>query len=57
MTSSTTVLGLLPMAIGFGEGSEVRAPMAVVVIGGLMVGTFLTLLLLPTMYSLFDWRD
>ena len=57
MTTATTVLGLLPMAIGFGEGSEVRAPMAVVVIGGLLVGTFLTLLLLPTVYSLFDWRD
>lgn len=57
MTTATTVLGLMPMAIGFGEGSEVRAPMAVVVIGGLLVGTFLTLLLLPTVYSLFDWRD
>ncbi len=57
MTTATTVLGLLPMAIGFGEGSEVRAPMAVVVIGGLLVGTFLTLLLLPAVYSLFDWRD
>ncbi|MBW7997594.1 MAG: efflux RND transporter permease subunit [Candidatus Glassbacteria bacterium] len=57
MTTATTVLGLLPMAIGLGEGSEVRAPMAVVVIGGLLVGTFMTLLLLPTVYSLFDWRD
>ena len=57
MTSATTILGLLPMAIGLGEGSEVRSPMAVVVIGGLLVGTFLTLLLLPTVYSLFDWRD
>jgi HAE1 family hydrophobic/amphiphilic exporter-1 len=57
MTSATTILGLLPMAIGIGEGSEVRSPMAVVVIGGLLVGTFLTLLFLPTVYSLFDWRD
>ena len=57
MTSATTILGLLPMAIGIGEGSEVRSPMAVVVIGGLLVGTFLTLFLLPTVYSLFDWRD
>jgi len=56
MTTATTILGLLPMAIGFGEGSEVRAPMAVVVIGGLMVGTFLTLVLLPTVYSILDWR-
>jgi len=57
MTSLTTILGLLPMAIGLGEGSEVRAPMAIVVIGGLAVGTFLTLLLLPTIYSLLDWRE
>ena len=57
MTSATTILGLLPMAVGLGEGSEVRSPMAVVVIGGLLVGTFLTLLLLPTVYSLLDWRD
>ncbi|MEA2063784.1 MAG: efflux RND transporter permease subunit [Gemmatimonadota bacterium] len=56
MTSATTILGLLPMAIGLGEGSEVRSPMAIVVIGGLLVGTFLTLLLLPTVYSLLDWR-
>jgi len=57
MTSATTILGLLPMAVGLGEGSEVRSPMAVVVIGGLLVGTFLTLLLLPTVYSLLDWRE
>lgn len=56
MTSATTILGLLPMAVGLGEGSEVRAPMAIVVIGGLLVGTFLTLVLLPTVYSLLDWR-
>ena len=56
MTSGTTILGLLPMAIGLGEGSEVRSPMAVVVIGGLTVATFLTLVLLPTVYSLLDWR-
>jgi len=56
MTTGTTVLGLLPMAIGLGEGSEVRAPMAIVVIGGLSVATLLTLVLLPTIYSLLDWR-
>ncbi len=56
MTTGTTVLGLLPMAIGLGEGSEVRAPMAIVVIGGLTVSTLLTLVLLPTIYSLLDWR-
>jgi len=54
MTSLTTALGLLPMAIGFGEGAEVRAPMAITVIGGLLVSTFLTLLVIPVVYSLLD---
>ena len=54
MTSLTTALGLLPMAIGFGEGSEVRAPMAITVIGGLLVSTFLTLVVIPVVYSLLD---
>ena len=46
MTTSTTVLALLPMALGFGEGAEIRAPMAITVIGGLLVSTVLTLLLI-----------
>ena len=54
MTTSTTALGLLPMALGFGEGSEVRAPMAVTVIGGLVVSTLLTLVVIPVVYSLLD---
>jgi HAE1 family hydrophobic/amphiphilic exporter-1 len=54
MTSLTTALGLLPMAVGFGEGSEVRAPMAITVIGGLLVSTFLTLVVIPVVYSLMD---
>jgi HAE1 family hydrophobic/amphiphilic exporter-1 len=54
MTSLTTTLGLLPMAMGFGEGSEVRTPMAITVIGGLTVSTFLTLLVIPVVYSLMD---
>ncbi|UCC15463.1 MAG: efflux RND transporter permease subunit [Gammaproteobacteria bacterium] len=54
MTTLTTTLGLLPMALGFGEGSEVRAPMAITVIGGLIVSTFLTLLVIPVVYSLID---
>jgi HAE1 family hydrophobic/amphiphilic exporter-1 len=54
MTTSTTVLGLLPMALGFGEGAEVRAPMAVAVIGGLVVSTLLTLVVIPVVYSLLD---
>lgn len=54
MTSLTTALGLLPMAAGFGEGAEVRAPMAITVIGGLLVSTFLTLVVIPVVYSLMD---
>jgi HAE1 family hydrophobic/amphiphilic exporter-1 len=56
MTTLTTVLGLLPMALGLGEGSELRTPMAVTVIGGLLTSTFLTLLVVPVMYSLLDRR-
>ena len=54
MTSLTTALGLLPMALGFGEGAEVRTPMAITVIGGLLVSTVLTLLVIPVVYSLLD---
>ncbi len=54
MTSLTTALGLLPMAMGFGEGSEVRTPMAITVIGGLAVSTLLTLVVIPVVYSLLD---
>jgi len=54
MTTLTTVLGLTPMAIGFGEGSEVRTPMAITVIGGLLVSTLLTLIVIPVVYSLLD---
>ncbi len=54
MTTATTVLGLLPMALGSGEGSELRSPMAWTVIGGLVVSTALTLLILPAVYSLLD---
>jgi len=54
MTTSTTVLGLFPMALGLGEGSELRSPMAWTVIGGLVVSTALTLLIIPVVYSLLD---
>jgi len=56
MTTLTTVLGLLPMALGLGEGSEMRTPMAVTVIGGLLTSTLLTLMVIPVMYSLLDRR-
>ncbi|HEU4521709.1 MAG TPA: efflux RND transporter permease subunit [Thermoanaerobaculia bacterium] len=54
MTSLTTILGLLPMAIGLGEGAELRAPLAITVIGGLTVATLLTLIVIPVVYSLLD---
>ena len=54
MTSLTTALGLLPMAAGIGEGSEVRTPMAITVIGGLVMSTMLTLVVIPVVYSLMD---
>ena len=54
MTTATTVLGLLPMALGLGEGAELRTPMAVTVITGLISSTVLTLILIPTLYSAID---
>ncbi len=54
MTTLTTALGLLPLALGFGEGAEVRAPMAITVIGGLLVSMLLTLIVIPVMYSVLD---
>lgn len=51
MTTSTTVLGLLPMAFSFGSGSEMRAPLAVAVIGGLVFSTVLTLIIIPVLYG------
>ena len=54
ITTITTMLGLLPLAIGFGEGAEVRAPMAITVIGGLFVSTLLSLLVIPVVYSVLD---
>jgi HAE1 family hydrophobic/amphiphilic exporter-1 len=54
MTTATTVLGLLPMALGLGAGSELRSPMALTVIGGLLTSTALTLLVVPAVYSLMD---
>lgn len=51
MTTLTTVLGLMPMAMGLGEGAEIRAPMALTVIGGLIGATVLTLLVIPALYT------
>jgi HAE1 family hydrophobic/amphiphilic exporter-1 len=57
MTTFATVLGLLPMALGFGEGGEVQAPMARVVIGGLLTSTAITLLFVPTLYAIAEERS
>ena len=54
MTTLTTTLGLLPLALGLGEGAEIRSPMAITVIGGLTVSTVLTLIVIPVVYSLVD---
>lgn len=54
MTACAAILGMLPLAIGIGKGSETQAPMATAVIGGLMTSTLLTLFVVPTVYTLFD---
>jgi HAE1 family hydrophobic/amphiphilic exporter-1 len=55
MTTMTTVLGLLPMALGVGEGAEIRVPLAITVISGLTSSTFLTLVVIPSLYLLLDF--
>ncbi len=54
MTSSAAILGMIPIALALGKGSETNAPMATVVIGGLLTSTFLTLFVVPIAYTLFD---
>ena len=54
MTVLTTVVGLLPMALAFGVGTEANQPLAIAVIGGLLVSTFFTLILIPTLYVTFE---
>ncbi len=56
MTSLTTILGMVPMAIGTGEGAEMWRPMGIAVIGGLTFSTVLTLLFVPTMYTIFAYN-
>ena len=56
MTTTSTVLGMLPIALGLGAGSELRQPMAVAIIGGLLASSLLSLLVIPVLYSLLeDW--
>ena len=56
MTTLTTALGLLPLALGLGEGSEIQAPLARVVVGGLLTSTAITLLFVPCLYLLIERR-
>ena len=56
MTTSSTVLGMLPIALGLGAGAELRQPLAVAIIGGLITSTLLSLIVVPVLYTLLeDW--
>lgn len=54
ITTGTTVLGLLPMALGLGDGAEIRTPMAITVVAGLISSTLLTLVVIPVVYAVLD---
>jgi multidrug efflux pump subunit AcrB len=54
MTTAATILGMVPIALGFGAGAELRAPMAVAIIGGLITSTVLSLIVVPVAYAIFD---
>jgi HAE1 family hydrophobic/amphiphilic exporter-1 len=56
MTTLTTLFGFAPLALMGGEGAEVKAPMAITVMGGLAVSTLLTLIVIPIVYDLLDRR-
>ena len=56
MTSLTTVLGMLPMAMGLGEGSEIWQPMGISVVGGLLMSTLITLFIVPSLYAMLENR-
>jgi HAE1 family hydrophobic/amphiphilic exporter-1 len=56
MSSLTTIFGLIPLALGLGEGAELQRPLGIAVIGGLLFSTFLTLILIPVIYELVEER-
>lgn len=56
MTALTTIVGMIPMAVGFGEGAELRAPLAITVAWGLFFGTLLTLVVIPAVYMVVPSR-
>ena len=57
MTSLTTILGMLPMALGIGEGSETWQPMGIAVVGGLLMSTFMTLFIVPSLYAMLEGHN
>ena len=57
MTSLTTILGMVPMSLGIGEGSELWQPMGIAIVGGLTVSTLVTLVIVPVVYSVFASRE
>jgi multidrug efflux pump subunit AcrB len=54
MTTASTILGMLPLALGLGAGAELRQPMAVAIIGGLITSTLLSLVVVPVLYTLLE---
>ena len=56
MTSLTTILGMLPMSMGLGEGSEIWQPMGIAVVGGLLMSTIITLFIVPSLYAMLEGR-
>jgi hydrophobic/amphiphilic exporter-1 (mainly G- bacteria), HAE1 family len=57
MTASTTILAMIPLAIGLGEGGEAQAPLARAIVGGLLSSTLVTLVVVPTLYALIAGRQ
>ena len=57
MTSMTTILGMVPMSLGIGEGSELWQPMGIAIVGGLTVSTLVTLVIIPMVYCVFASRE
>jgi multidrug efflux pump subunit AcrB len=56
MTTLATLFGLMPLALGLGSGAELQKPLALAVIGGLLLSTFITLVAMPVLYSLLEHR-
>jgi len=57
MTTLTTVVGMLPLALGLGEGAEMLQPLAVTIVAGLLFSMFVSLLLVPSIYTMLHYKD